>query len=336
MIYLHIGKAKTGTTTIQGTLYANRISLAQMGYLYPNKCIMARGHHNIYFELTKDERFNPALGSFNELLNEIENYKRKNKDGHIILSSETFEALSIDALFFVYEALSKLDEVRIVILLRRQDRYLLSYWAMQIKSLKISSPFEEWSVEQINIDNDENNEFSYGLDYHKFINSILEKVDVSKIMVTSYAEQIKGGLVENFLQMCGIKSANLAKYHSLNTPLCPLGLEVSRQFTKRYGTKLSPKRKKVLGNCIQVLSKRNEWDKLWKGKEHLISNEIYQVIKEEYQASNGAIAVQYPSLYEPLQFEERILEDQVLSMDSIPREDLLDLAIFTFSAKEQP
>jgi len=129
-----------------------------------------------------------TLGSLADLSEELTAHRKVNPDSGILLSSETFEALSVVEFAYLYEFLKKIDDVKVVLLLRRQDEYLLSYWSMLVKSLKVSQPFGIWAREQIQIDNDVNNTFSYGLDYYKFINKLISVVGVSNIKVRGYTE----------------------------------------------------------------------------------------------------------------------------------------------------
>jgi len=73
---------------------------------------------------------------------------------------------------------------------------------------------------------------------------------------------------------------------------------------------------------------------LWPSKDHIISNDDYNFIRNEYQNSNEKIINQFPALVGDLTFEERIIPDHELCIEIIPTKDLLDLAIFTMVAKK--
>ena len=81
MIYLHVGNPKTGTTTIQRSLFDNRIPLLKQQVLYPQAGIQFWGHHNIYYDLAKDpDKYNPSLGSFELLLKNLRIFKEQNPE----------------------------------------------------------------------------------------------------------------------------------------------------------------------------------------------------------------------------------------------------------------
>ena len=116
MIYLHVGKPKTGTTTIQRSLVTNRIPLLKQQVLYPQAGMLHWGHHNIYYELTKSPMYDPGLGSFDLLLQNLRNYKEKHPNGNIILSSETYSGAYIRVLERLVQPLEKIDQVTICLL----------------------------------------------------------------------------------------------------------------------------------------------------------------------------------------------------------------------------
>ena len=94
MIFIHVGKSKTGTTSIQLGLKRNRKRLLDLGYLYPKSGIEGFGHHNIFYDLSNSNHFEPEFGTFRDLVEEIKAFKLKWSNGHVILSSETFEVLT--------------------------------------------------------------------------------------------------------------------------------------------------------------------------------------------------------------------------------------------------
>ena len=67
MIYLHLGKPKTGTTTIQKYLSANAKVLLAEEYLYPFAGRVLAGHHDIYFDLAKSPRYIGKSGGVDNL-----------------------------------------------------------------------------------------------------------------------------------------------------------------------------------------------------------------------------------------------------------------------------
>lgn len=86
---IHCGLHKTGSKAIQAFLHAHAAPLRAEGVLVPRAGRLARfghGHHNVVWELTRDRRFAPALGTVDELAAEIAAF-----DGDAVISSEDFE-----------------------------------------------------------------------------------------------------------------------------------------------------------------------------------------------------------------------------------------------------
>lgn len=135
-LYLHIGQAKTASSTIQHFLLHNREALATEGFLFP---VIEDSPH----ALSKDRPWANARLLYHALTSAIpespkqvwERYylpRIENSDAHsIILSDELFsfaDASVLDAL-----DLSAFD-VRIVVYIRPSVEYLASAWAQAVRS----------------------------------------------------------------------------------------------------------------------------------------------------------------------------------------------------------
>jgi hypothetical protein len=133
--YIHVGTHKTGTTAIQRFLAANAAVLAARGTHYPRAGRLSEsfpGHHNAAFELFGDPRFDPALGTFAEIVAEI----AASRAPRACISSEDLEylyrrppllAAARDALLAAgYRPV-------IVVYVRAQGDYLESLYAETVK-----------------------------------------------------------------------------------------------------------------------------------------------------------------------------------------------------------
>ncbi len=89
MVVLHVGTHKTGTTSIQKMLAANEDHFAHEGLCYPQLTRVGAGHHNLVWDLLDDERYDPAAGSFAELVAEL----GRDQPPRVLLSAEGFEYL---------------------------------------------------------------------------------------------------------------------------------------------------------------------------------------------------------------------------------------------------
>jgi hypothetical protein len=89
VVVLHVGTHKTGTTSIQKMLAGNEDHFASEGLCYPTLTRVGAGHHNLIWELLNDERFDPAAGSFADLVTELS----RDQPPRVLLSAEGFEYL---------------------------------------------------------------------------------------------------------------------------------------------------------------------------------------------------------------------------------------------------
>ncbi|WP_162798874.1 hypothetical protein [Paracoccus indicus] len=122
-LYLHFGVHRTATTAIQATLFANRDKMRSGGFLYP---LGVQRH----------------IGLFNEIF-----AGRKNVDrvGRMLQARADAQKHDIHSLILSDEAVSKRPDlgvlagfcdhfdVKVVIGLRRQDLWLESWWAQNVK-----------------------------------------------------------------------------------------------------------------------------------------------------------------------------------------------------------
>ena len=140
--YLHVGTHKTGTTAIQGLLRELAPDLAGHGFLYPQSGIFIAGHHNLVFELTGDERFDPGAGTWSGLCHEIEGSRAH----RICLSSEAFGYLNEQQrdLERIRDTLRDLGYRSVVVLyVRSQIEYAESLFA-ELAKHRNAGTFEEF------------------------------------------------------------------------------------------------------------------------------------------------------------------------------------------------
>ena len=133
--FVHAGTHKTGTSSIQRFLFANRERLARAGLYYPATGLLSAempGHHNAAFELTGDPRFERTGGRLVEILGEL----ARSAPPNACLSSEGFQHLHVNdgALVSLRDAIGALGyRPRIVLYVRAQDEYLESLFAELVK-----------------------------------------------------------------------------------------------------------------------------------------------------------------------------------------------------------
>jgi hypothetical protein len=133
--FVHIGTHKTGTTSLQAMLGKNETLFRNAGVFIPKAGRIEQNsaaHHNVAWELGRDKRFDPRLGTFETLLQEAAAVDAPN----ICLTSEDFELLHGDsaALQGLRDGLLSIGYTpAIVLYLRPQVEYLESLYAEIIK-----------------------------------------------------------------------------------------------------------------------------------------------------------------------------------------------------------
>jgi len=125
-LIVHIGVHKTGSTSIQHTLFRNTGQMADRGFLYPRFYagrVNAVNHTSLAWEIEMNKLDHARLRNWAASLAQT--------DAHtVILSAEDFSRLkSLDFL----DCFSDFFEAEVVIYLRRQDSWVSSWYNQHIK-----------------------------------------------------------------------------------------------------------------------------------------------------------------------------------------------------------
>lgn len=125
-LILHVGTQKTGTTTIQGFLKNSRKALHEAGvhYLSTGRTNIA---HNAMIPMIRKGR-GPRMAK--RLIAEM----GRHGDKISIISSEMFFRKDIANYFAVHFPRDILDATRVVVYLRRQDKYAEAMWKQRVKN----------------------------------------------------------------------------------------------------------------------------------------------------------------------------------------------------------
>lgn len=220
-VIFHIGAPKTGTSIIQSHLAQNREVLRDKGYLYPITISSIESlyrtfesHHLLTYSWADWEPFNkfdPA-GFWQRIEATAEEYNLHT----LILSAENtywlprqiaeheqpeedeYWAEKKAYIERVYEDL-KHFETKIVVYLRRQDRWIESWFNQQIKNGRhLKNDMMEFV-----------NHHHFLLDYHRLIGMWAQVFGHENIIARPYEKkQLQDGLLEDFLQTTGIGTAD--------------------------------------------------------------------------------------------------------------------------------
>jgi len=215
-VYIHIGTHKTGSTSIQQFLYANRDRLKEFEYDYPDVGIGQGAHHRLSAQLVKQHNLSIfqkndsdrdfEIGKFPRWL-KLKNYIEASESPNFIISSEEFEWLTAPEA--IPELLGKYD-YKIILNLRRQDAYLESLYQTFVKSSqrRMKITIRQWSDRVLS-----------NLQYHNYLRLVERWADVfgkANMMVGVFEDEVDKGLEKGFLERIGIENVEESKLQFLD------------------------------------------------------------------------------------------------------------------------
>ena len=235
---IHIGMHKTGTTTIQSRLSANRDSLLENGVLYPTSgAISTGGHLNLVYETIASWNFKPNLGSWKDVVDET----NKHNPPVIILSAENFSGArktkEIIESVKLYCKEVNADPV-IVGYLRPQHSYVNSLYAQNAATGYTAKSFSDYLFENLSSDQ---------LCFEHVFGPWLDSFSTHKIL--PYEREIDTPIVTQFLNQVGLEKIDLAtsEEEKLNVRLGARAVECARKATQILeNVKSLPKAKRHL------------------------------------------------------------------------------------------
>ena len=148
-MFIHIGLPKTATSSIQSFLYDNSVFLEQHGYHYLQTGLNhnLKCHHDMVWKLGLHK--GPSYVEENiekyrqDILDSLRAEVAGNQDKDLILSSELLTFIKdfkkLDPVLEIF----KDKEIKYILTLRRQDRFLESLYQQVVKD-GVSQTFEEW------------------------------------------------------------------------------------------------------------------------------------------------------------------------------------------------
>ena len=291
-ILLHIGRHKTGTSTLQRFFVRNKYIFKSLGFLYPGACLeKGYGHHslanylndpvaNISFQLAAEaikEEINSAVESI------------------VIISSEAFQNVDpqkVKDFFYGYD-------VSIIVYLREQCGYLASAYAQRIQA----------SNEAISLERYNRQFFSKLADYRHFVEKWEESFP-GKLRVSVFdREQMVGGDIT--LDFCekhlGINNDVLVEKFSLEEDdFNPTVSEKALLLKRRLNNFLPldfPEKEDVY-NYLSDLEMHNSLDKF------SLSEECVSELVEKYSESNDWLVERYLKEGQKLIFKPVVAKSQ--------------------------
>lgn len=155
-LVLHVGVHKTATTFLQQSCWHNRARLAAQGLLYPEVGILDGAHHHLGGTLIHGlgkSVFGARRQLKFERIDDISYWQalaaalRSATQPLALVSTEEFEWLAEPAVVrdFLRAQLPGVA-IRVVLYLRRQDRYLESLYQQMVRdyAMRVHQPFAQW------------------------------------------------------------------------------------------------------------------------------------------------------------------------------------------------
>lgn len=278
-VILHIGRHKSGTSSLQHFLVRNRLLLEQHDYLYPHTGIRSVAHHDIANAFSQKnvlEKGAPAIFE-SELIRTFRNELAMTNATNIIVSSEKFTACNpryMKELFNGYE-------VDVVIYLRDQLSYLASAYAQKVHAKPITA----------NIRDHYNTHFSRNMDYWKFIERWTSAFgDNVKVALFDREVLHEGDIVKDFLlRFTSIDSTDqsLQALEKDHNPTLGTRLLIYKLYLNRYLPHPAVKNKHLYHQFAEMTS-----DKKLSGKFKITRSLASEVIAQ-CNASNQKVAAKY-------------------------------------------
>ncbi|MGI9168963.1 MAG: hypothetical protein ACR2FH_02135 [Caulobacteraceae bacterium] len=142
MIYLHIGRAKTGTTALQAFLGRNRRRLADAGLQFPRTLMRGRAQHDLALALTPSRMRRMTGEARSKASAELEQAKRLVAAGRdLIISSEMFQRAEPHLVAEIFPP----GQTKVIVYIREQLDALISAYAQRIQGTMELATFVEFA-----------------------------------------------------------------------------------------------------------------------------------------------------------------------------------------------
>ncbi len=323
-LYLHIGIPKTGTTSIQHFCHENRDILSSNGYFYPDfpfEYIYIGKYRNGSFLETRyvdregirhtdieEEYFKKGLEIIKELFMQHDNLIISNEG---VWSACFIRKRGIPRMLRLQEDAKNAGyKVKIIVYLRRQDEYLLSWYNQMVKHSINSKNALTW----------ENYYKDYKKyiqpDYFKCLKRLEEIFGMENIIVRRFDKKFfkDNSLFADFLDIFNLElndSYNInEENNNFNPKLSENTCEIKRIINGSFKMSLEEFRKFewILNQISPVSEERYPCS--------MMSPEEMQEFMELYETSNNKVATRYFNDGQPL-FNEKNQEKEKWQKDNI-------------------
>ena len=275
---LHIGRHKTGTSTLQRFLYQNRERLEKCGFYYPISGLTGLAHHDIarhFFgrarERFSDEERAAHAQCVRALIEEI----KENRE-IVLLSSEGFQNCNPKPIEQVFHA----GQTKIIVYIREQSEYLISAYQQKVQATSYFASLEQFARE-------------FNVNYDVFLQHWEGSFGRDNITARLYGRTLlKGGdIVEDFCDAAGIPNSLELNRPSAdqNPSIGGALLELKRLLN---ALEIAKNTDPALYKVFSILALRNaDWR-----QRPILSPETLQAIRQASRASNARVFERYPEM----------------------------------------
>lgn len=305
---LHIGTARTGTTSIQAFMHENRAALAARGVIYP-RSVGLRNHRKLpvlAYDAARRDDFTRTHGldtdqrladfqakTLAELRQEL---RRAAEADRVVLSSEHIHlrlstAAELGRLRALLDA-AGFDDVRVVVYLRRPADIARSGYASAVK-------FGSTAAEPRPPDHERSRTVC---DHRLTIERFGAAFGTDRVTPRLYgrAEFVNGCLISDFLEAIGVSGgpAGLAMPPRHNASLSAVGIEIARR-VNRHVPKFIDERPNRLREGLEAYLAAH----LEAGRPYALPPALHRAYESAFAASNEWVRARYfadrPSLFPP-------------------------------------
>ncbi|MFT5709802.1 MAG: hypothetical protein ACI8QT_000489 [Halioglobus sp.] len=182
-IILHIGRHKSGTSSLQKFLCDNEEFLTAKGFYYPKALRRQIAHHPLaqYYDKNQSKHLTKEdLLEIEEFWAEIKQHK------NIIISSEAFQNINPKKMKVDFKDFN----IKVVVYVRDQVSYLLSSYAQAVKARKVTLTLERYEATQFK-----------NMNYLKFIKRWEKAFSSVELIIGSFSKQhlLGGDIRKDFL-----------------------------------------------------------------------------------------------------------------------------------------
>ncbi len=286
----HVGTMKTGTSSLQRSLYKNRDKLLAHGVLYPDVGLLGGSHVDLYWSCrTKnlgkraEEMYSGV--STEDMVEEINTLISGSRPKYCVISAEHF---SFTHPSNYKELFKQVGDYRVVLYLRDQISLIDSMYRQRVAFGGLTEPFDVFFADGL----ERERVGSCDLNYSKLTEKWVSVVGRDRLIVRNHGELVRKDIVTDFFDALGDDSVGVLPRinanPSLEGPYLDFMLSVNKYMPEQYRRKI----RRILKYLQSNLNNRVERSGRNK-KNVLLSEEQVDAVKVRFYASNQKVAARY-------------------------------------------